>query len=248
MTEDKFEAIQNKITALLRKAERTDNEAEAAAFSAKAEELLQKWGIDKAKLDMEEGRKEEILTRTFKFDGVKGRTRRDYIELFHYVAVGLGGLKTLRVPDWRTKQDDLMVVGHESDLDSFAWLASSILIQAQTACLFWWKAKGLKSTEVTAGERSRMKSSFFLGFAVRVKTRLEATRNRLTEAAGTGTDLVLFDRDAAVNAFFDNMFPNTRKGRGRKVHGGAYDSGGYHGDNADLGQTRFRGNAGALNR
>lgn len=244
--------IHDKIAALLRKAERTDNEAEAAAFSTKAEELLMKWGVDRAMIELEEGRHEEIVKMRMTFPGTAGRTRRDYIELCYQVILGLGALEGFRTRNlepenrWKDGVHDLLIMGHKSDVESAIWLASSILLQGQTITTGWWKAQNIPSNMVTAGQRAKLKSSFLMGFGDRVKARLAEIRDRLQEEAvatsskTAGTDLVFVGRAALVKAAFEEEFPGLRKGRGRQLNGNAYREGADAGNLADLGQARVK--------
>lgn len=240
--------IQDRISALLRKAERTDNQAEAEAFSKKAEELILKWGVDRALLQDKEGRRENIVSKKMTFPGVKGQTRKDWLYLCFRVGLGLGGLEMIRTPNWeegtfRKPVDDLTIVGHESDVDAAMWLMSSILLQAQTATTRFWRDQ-MDSVYMfgapPAAVRSKAKRSFMSGYGTIVKNRLIELRERLTEEAGTGTELVLFDRSAAVKAAFGEMFPHVRTTSSKaSTDSGAFYAGGDAGHRADLGQKRF---------
>lgn len=247
--------LQDKIAALLRKAERTDNQKEAEAFAAKAEELILKWGIDRAMLQDKEGRREEIVQRKMTFPGAKGQTRKDWLYLCFYVGLGLGGLEMVTTAHqdeetgrYTDKMKDMIIVGHETDVDAAMWLMSSILLQAQTAVARFWRNQ-MDSVYMfgapPASVRSKAKSSFMSGYGTTVRNRLIKLRTRMEAEAGTGTELVLFDRSAAVKKAFGEMFPNVTSGRGRR---GTTDSNAYHngadaGHSADLGQKRFSGGA-----
>ncbi|MFG1709161.1 hypothetical protein ACFLIM_38820 [Nonomuraea sp. M3C6] len=90
---------------------------------------------------------------------------------------------------------------------------------------------------------STARKSFMAGFASRVGEKLREANKAATSSAahveGRSTDLVLRDRKAAVDDYFDRMTPNTGNIKARKVGDtAAYYAGREAGDRADLGGTR----------
>jgi hypothetical protein len=101
---------------------------------------------------------------------------------------------------------------------------------------------GVFRTEDTAAYRR----SWLLGFAGEVRGRLQRLHQQQqthaeAEQTGTrGTELILADRQAAVNATVASMFPNLRGARNSSTGTGGR-AGREAGARADLGQPRVTG-------
>lgn len=245
-----IDARQAKIQALLAKAERTTNEHERAAFSEKAEELLARWGIDRAMLQAEEGRSEEIVTQFMTFPGSVGDTQKSFIQFCYVSLAGLGTVQFYISSDIegtpREKQikgqwsKKLAVVGYKSDVEDAIWLGQSLLLQAQMATTEWWKIE-LRETYGSAPPapvRAKAKRSFLEGYSYTVKGRLHAVATRAKEESGTGTDLVLFDRKGNVDKYMAGLSLRSSRGGRKSADWSARAAGGVAGHGADLGQTK----------
>ena len=252
--------MHEKIAALLRKAERTDNEHERESFMAKAEELLVREGIDRALLDIGgEVKREEITTRVISFGTARGQSRRDLLVLAHQVVLGLEDIEDIVTPDhdaWRADAakrgkysksvpDNLTIVGYASDLEAAEWLISSITIQAVRACESWWRIQ-LREVHMAAppaSVRSKAKESFMAGFGAKVYHRLQETRRRVVDEVATpGNALALIDRSRQVESEYNRLFPHRQTTNSRRrMSWDAHGAGSRAGANADLGQSRLSG-------
>lgn len=240
VTEDRVE----KIRKLLAMAERTENEAEAAAFNEKATALMISWGIEEA-LVQAEGKetKDEIIR-------VDLETSSPLI--YAQELVGLGckvartfGMRGFSGKRWDTNRHYLIVVGYSKDIERFTLLWTSLQHQALTGMHAWWKTY-MRLHHVPNDKKA--KQSFIYGFAARVSARLQAARrDTVQEATQTnpGTDLVLVNREKLVDGWvLENMA--TKKARARTVYQAGVWAGDSAGRRANLGQTGVGGGHRAL--
>lgn len=218
------EKILRRVRALLAQAEDPAcTPEEAAAFSAKAEELIVRYAIDTALLAGTDSAKRGTPTM------------RDYEPQAPYAkpkgvllnAIAMAhGCRVIR----RGRDGHYIVVGFESDLTLVDLLYTSLLMQGLNG-----SARGDKS----------YRTSFWYGFAARVGQRLEAMRKKVT--AETGAALVLADRSSEVDAHLSEMFPRTRSTRKPSVRDAAGWLAGQDAANrADLGTQRFESTRDAL--
>lgn len=214
------EKYAEKIAALLAKAEGTDNTAEAEAFTAAAERLMLKWGIDDAKLEAARKGKDanaaadKIVQVTHTFTGI-----------YHYglfaignaVGNGLGNIKVM-ISKGRSSST-IFFVGFESDIARALQLTHSLVVQAETAMRTWWKTSEERAW-LRGMEAFKARRQFFLSFAAAVGNRLRTAREAEIKEAGTGADLVLVDRGQRVT---DYVRQNYSLGRARgSIQGGSY--------------------------
>ena len=258
-----------RIAALLRKAESTRSEHERDALLGKAEELMARWGFERAEIEAREqaeGRKLTVVHETLSFGDVRGETRTSFIGLCNAVFQGLGGLRTIRMPNAQFRgQWDLQVWGVESDVEAAMFLANSILVQAQTGALQQWRERQRELDERFAwakeadpevwkhrynkSERSKSKTSYMIGFGHAVYDRLRKRRENLVQESGTGMELVLVDRSKLVDDAYEQMYPNRTKGRTRNPRDyRAYSRGTAEGERADIGNTRIGNNTKGIQR
>lgn len=259
------EKWKDRIAALMRKAESTQSEPERVALMDKANELLVKWGIDRAMVEAREereGKDHTVVAHACNFPGVKGGTRDEYILLFHRVFLGLGNLRTIKTPSVTEgyKLRDLTVVGFASDVEAALFLANSILVQASSGAIANWKIRLAEINErsawmtpeqylkrYTTAERAEIKRSYMTGFGNTVFDRLTEIRLRAEREAaaakGSGTELVLVNRGRRVDDEFGKLFPHVIAGRGgkKRLNHDAYQQGRSDGMRADIGQKRFSG-------
>jgi hypothetical protein len=120
----------------------------------------------------------------------------------------------------------------------------------------WERKIGVRYTAIYTNyckkhNRERMYTSpltyqlnFAEGFVTNVSIRLmdiKAAQREESSVTGSGMELMLIDKNAAVNALFDDEFSNLRSIKGRqrgKFDYSAYNRGSEAGKNADLGQSR----------
>ncbi len=191
-----------KVRALLAQAESTTFEAEAAAFTAKAQELMARHAIDVALVWEDAGREEQPITIRLSLDD-------PYVDakslLLHVVAKHSRCRAVLH-----ERYAMSSVVGFESDVAATEVLFTSLLVQSQVA---------MRAEAAAAGPGSRVRSrsfrsSFLLAYARRIDERLDAV-NRIVEsdageAHGRSLLPVLAARDDAVDDAVRDLFGELR--------------------------------------
>lgn len=236
------ESMNEKIQKLLRLAERAGTPEEAETASRMAERLMTKWGIEEAVLRAnmgENARPEQIVT---KYGPVLSHILlKARVSVMSAVVKGMGNMKVYRVAA-PNKQGMLAVTGYESDVDRALVLAESLLLQADHACVHWYRndpvVKLLKGNQGLYARRQ-----FLFGFANEVERRLTEMRTEETQATtdSKSTALVLRDRGKEVDDWFDQNGPTLRTGRSLKggLTGGA--AGREAGSRATLGGSALGG-------
>ncbi|SDD98728.1 Protein of unknown function [Glycomyces harbinensis] len=198
-----------RIRALLAKAESTDSDAEAEAFTAKAQQLIARHSINEALLDEAgQGHREPETLRIIierPYEQPKSELLAQIAHANHCRPVywAAGGFTTL--------------VGDRGDLRSVELLYSSLLVQATSAMT---RAGSLVDRSGKSATRS-FRQSFLASFAWRIGERLHesAADTEREVAEETGTDLVpvMRERDDRVDAKTDALFPNLVRGRAIRV-------------------------------
>ncbi|GGM82388.1 hypothetical protein GCM10007977_099870 [Dactylosporangium sucinum] len=223
----------DKVRKLLAKAEDPAcTREEAEALTAKAAELIAKYGIDQAVLAAAEaaGRPQVVGNRLVELEPPY---LREKAHLLHVVA---GSLRCRSVRLERRGADGLRVSMHlfglESDVDGVELLFASLLVQAARALL----AEGVPDGEQPAAWRR----SWLVGFAAAVAQRFAEADRRSREAGPDlpGVALVLADRRRAVDLAVEEAYPRLTRGRARRLTGGGYAAGQEAGQRADLGGAR----------
>jgi len=252
-TQDRIHA---KVRLLLAKAESTEYPEEAAAYTAKAQELIALHAIDMALVEEREG-KGQIITRVIevpspypkeKFILLGGTARANNCRAL----LGLERETLMRMADDRSffehKGKFASVVGYESDLDAVEMLFTSLLVQAVNEML----AHG---PQVNAWGENRTKSfrrSFLYQFASTVRERLaEATdlaRKDAVESRGESLLPVLVSREEAVEAEVNTRFPDAGTLRTSVSNYAGVLAGAAAGRRADIGTKNLRGRQSALPR
>ncbi|MEV4753738.1 DUF2786 domain-containing protein [Micromonospora sp. NPDC049559] len=222
------DAMLSKIRKLLAKAEDPAcTAAEAAAFTAKATELIARYGVDQALL----------AARDPAVDPVGDRV----VEVVAPYALDKAGLLAavaapLRCRTVRRRAGTgfaMHLFGFASDLERVEILFTSLLVQA---------AHGLAGTPVPAGDHpAAFRRSWLAGFAAAVGTRLrEAETAAAAESGAPSVALVLADRSDRVERRLAEVYPRLRTASARRLVGGGLDLGAAAGRRADLGGTRLR--------
>ncbi|MFT4295871.1 MAG: DUF2786 domain-containing protein [Micropruina sp.] len=204
--------ILERVRALLAKAESTEHESEAMAFTAKAQELMTKHAIEQAMVD-EAGSTE---------------SRPGMIRLPIDAPYADAKALLLQTIAEHTRCRTLFnaelafsnVVGYADDLEAVELLFTSLLVQAQRALVE-------ASAAAPPGARARsqaFRSAFLLGFSGRIGERLaEVRRVAYTSADAAGFLPVLASRDTRIDEFMAERFQATTSERVR----GGYDASGY---------------------
>ena len=190
MTDDR---ILERVRAILRKAERTDNPHEAEAFSAKAAELIDRHRIDVARLRAHDGDGPRYGRTRYELAGT--RYLRASLALLGVVATHHGVL-VLTPATGNSKYPDL--VGAPEDAEVTVMLFRSLVMQRDRAAAASPVPPGTSTT--------RYRNSFAYGYAYRIANRLASLRSSQRAAARVGGDttaLEVYDRAADVQRWLE---------------------------------------------
>ena len=220
--------------------------AEAEALTAKAADLMARYGIDRALLGALRPETDSVGDRVFDLDNPWAAVKAHL----------LAGLATaLRCQcillNRREPGSRVHVFGYLSDLERVDILFTSLLVQM---------ARALAAQQVPAygGGAKAWRRSWMLGYAsavvARVRTAEEAAVASATASEGTGAgggpsaELVLADRTLTVRRQAEHAYPRTRRTRVTYI-GNGYADGYREGQKADIGGAKLRSRpAGALSR
>ena len=220
----------DRIRALLAKAESTDFEEEAMAFTAKAQELITRHAIDAALLAGADGPSVEdpsIIRVPLDppYWDAKGLMLQIVGDHTRCRAVMIGGLHLSRV------------VGYPADLAAVEMLFTSLLIQAQTALA----QAGRSAPPGTRTRSTSYRSSFLVAYAHRIGDRLAeinaAVATEVTEQEGDSFLPVLRAQEDRIDDFVADRFGESVSSA---VRGGYDPAAAAHGRQAaDAAQLSF---------
>ncbi len=217
------EAMLSKVRKLLAQAEDPAcTPAESAAFTAKATELIARYGVDRALLAARDPATDPVGDRVVE---VVAPYARDKAGLLAAVA------DPLRCRCVRRRQGSgfaMHLFGFASDLERVDLLFTSLLVQA---------AHGLAGTPVPADEHpAAFRRSWLAGFAQVVGQRLRAAEAHAAADSGApSVALVLADRSDRVRRRLAEVYPRLRTAQPRRLAGTGFGSGAEAGHRADLG-------------
>jgi hypothetical protein len=219
--------VLDKVRKLLAKAEDPAcTPAEAEALTAKATELIAKYGIDQAVLAAQRPEPSRVADRRVSLDAPYAREKA---YLLHVVA------KSMRCRGISVDERTVHVFGIDADLHCVELLFASLLVQA---------ARALAREPVPRGAHTAAwRRSWYVGFAQAVAGRFAEAelRTRLAEEPSVrpGLELVLADREHAVERVVSDHYPRLGRARPRRLTGNGYRSGTAAGQRADLGGARL---------
>jgi hypothetical protein len=226
--------ILDKVRKLLAKAEDSGcTPAESEAFTAKATELIAKYGIDRAMLAAADPTSDIPGDRIIYVDAPYAR---DKVQLLNNIA------HALRCKSVQRKTINGMrvhVFGFASDLERVDLLYTSLLVQS---------AHALAVAEVPRYENTAAwRRSWMLGFSSAIYGRLIKAEQRAEQTAdsaagtsgstGPSVALVLVDRSSAVERAMAEAYPKVKKARRRQLSGDGEFDGIRAGRRANLGGT-----------
>jgi hypothetical protein len=225
------DAILVKVRKLLTKAEDPAcTTAEAEAFTAKATELIAKYGVDRALLAAQDPSTDRVGDRVI---DVEPPYALDKAGLLASVAAAL------RCASVRRRDRNGLAVhlfGFGSDLERVELLFTSLLVQA---------AHGLAATPVPAWEQpAAFRRSWLAGFAGAIAVRLreaEAAAAATPTTSGPSVALVLADRTTEVGRRMSEAYPNARTAGRRRLAGTGMRQGYAAGTAANLADSRAVG-------
>lgn len=219
--------VLHKVRALLSKAESTQFEAEAEAFTAKAQELMARYRIDRALLDSASPEHRDApIGRRIVLSDPYAETKAVLLG----VVAETNGCRAV----WSKHEGFSTVFGFADELDGVEELFTSLLVQSQLAL----RREGSKRDQWGRSRTTRFRRSFLVAFAVRIGERLREVVDAMVMSAGAekGVALVpiLAARQEAVSAAAADAFP-----RAHSFSATASDREGWYlgricGDQADL--------------
>ena len=236
------ERLLDRVRKLLAKAEAEGvTVAEAQALTAKAAELMAKYGIDRALLAATRPETDRPDNRIVEIYNPWARVQA---HLFCGLAAALR-CQCILLPARQGQR--VHVFGYASDIERADVLYTSVLIQ------MW---HGLIAADVPAQADSvrAWRRSWLLGFAAAVIAKVRAAEQRAEQAASAepdgdssrGAALVLADRSLVIRQNVAHAYPRTRKARVTYT-GTGYGAGYAQGKRADIGTGRVgRGRTRAL--
>jgi Protein of unknown function (DUF2786) len=228
------ETLLARIRKLLAKAEAEGvTPAEAQALTAKAAELMAKYGIDRALLAAERPETDHPADRVLDVDNPWARVQA------HLLCGIASAMRCQCVVLPRTDPGArIHVFGFASDIERADVLYTSLLVQ------MW---QGLAAAQVPDWTRSprAWRRSWLLGFATavigRVRAAEQAAAQHADEAGPAGapsrTALVLADRELVIRTAVQREYPVTRTAR-MTYSGTGYGAGYAQGQRADIGTRR----------
>ena len=206
--------------------------AEAEALTAKAAELMAKYGIDRALLAVARPDTDRPDNRLIDVPNPWADVRA------HLLAGLVTAMRCQCVLLPARSGKRVHVFGYQSDLERAEILYTSLLVQM---------AHGLAAAVVppTARSTRAWRRSWLLGYTSAVIARVQTAEQRAASDArdprdGTGpsTAVVLADRSLVVRRHCEEAYPNTRKLR-MTYSGSGYGSGYEEGQRADIGAKRL---------
>lgn len=212
--------------------ERNPSEAEAEAAFRRAQQLIEKHGLQLDELEFAEDPNLLDAKRFKRFDFTFGKKIVFQWErtLAQAVARATG---TRVVLSWKDRLQVAAFVAHENDGDIALAMYASILSVAKSVQRQWLaERRGISGF-------SKLANDFLDGFSYAIWKRAadDADAHRAAQTAGSRTSLMVISKDDAALAAEKEMFPRAKKlpGRGSRVSEG-YEAGLERGRNRVLGR------------
>lgn len=188
-----------RLRALLVKAEATEYEEEAAALTAKAQELMTRHSIDASMLE-EERESPDVSARRI---GIEDPYAAQKLALLIQIAQA-NRCECV----WSKHLGFATVFGAPRDLGGVEMLHVSLQLQATRAML----AAGTQRDRSGRSRTRSFRSAFLMGFAVRIGQRLKSAADEATDNAardyGSALLPVLASQDSAVRELRDRLMPD----------------------------------------
>lgn len=192
------EKILARVRALLAKAEATSFGEEAEALSTKAQELMNRYALERAVVDAEETPAPSASARRLWLDNPYLDAKATLVD----AVASANRCRSVFHPEFGF----VTVLGDEVDLEIVELLTTSLLLQATRAMLAAGRQVDRRGTSRTRSFRQ----SFLLAYANRIGERLREATEAETAATGDPRLLpVLADRKQAVDDLYDEMFSET---------------------------------------
>jgi hypothetical protein len=226
----------DRVRKLLAKAEDEGcSAAEAEALTAKAAELMARYGIDRALLGALHPETDKPGDRVFTLTNPWGDIKR-------HLLAGLATALRCQCVQTRTDQGSrLHVFGYSSDLERADILFTSLLVQMA-------RALAQQAVPAAGGGGRAWRRSWMLGYCAAVVARVRAAEEAAVASAPPATEpsgsaaLVLADRSLVVRRQVAAAYPRLRKSRVTYT-GNGYGAGYREGQKADIGGAKLRSRA-----
>ncbi|MGH3898287.1 MAG: DUF2786 domain-containing protein [Pseudonocardiaceae bacterium] len=189
-----------RVRGLLAKAESTTFPEEAEALSAKAQELMSRYSLERIVVEAEPGS-----------DPHPAAARRLWLDNPYVAAKALLVGAVAEANRCRTVLSEKLgfttVLGDEVDLEIVELLATSLLVQATRAMV----SAGSQTTRTGRSRTRSYRQSFLIAYATRIGERLSAARDVGVAAVSDPARLlpVLAAREQVVDELFESMFPES---------------------------------------
>jgi hypothetical protein len=230
------------IAQLLLKAQTTTPE-EAETLTAKAMELMQKYGIDQAMLNARTtGNKERIEKLRIPLGGIYAKA---YMRMMSEIARAYGnddGSIDTYYSQWKNDVT-LTIVGFESDVAQLKVLLASLQLQAVVALNTWAKSDDGIPDWMKPMQKFKARRTFIQSFGQGAASRIRKARSsavKEAESTTPGTEIVLRDRALAVKDFMAANVGDLKTVKNREKSGGysASSAGFQAGKNANTGDRQ----------
>jgi hypothetical protein len=241
-------SLREKIAGLLAKAERTDNEHERDAFTAKAEELMLKYGIEQAELEsLGKVNPEDIIEIKMEFT-----TQHDAIlgGFALKICNALGSLFVLQSRGRKNRQIFIHIIGHKSDVHAAEALLYSLYNQATSAVARWSRVMLKEDYNYKWADskvRWRARRQFVVSFGDGAAARIRSERAVQEGEASVGASLVLVSKQERVNDWVNSTY-KLKKSKSHGIYGSHMGAaaGREAGYNSNVGTTGIGGRKGEL--
>jgi Protein of unknown function (DUF2786) len=216
---------------------------EAEALTAKAAELMARYGIDRALLGALRPETDRPADRKFRFEAPWADVKA------HLLAALATALRCQCVQTQTEEGPRLHVFGYSSDLERAEILFTSLLVQMA-------RALAKQAVPAYGNSAKAWRRSWMLGYCAAVVARVRAAEEEAVAAAGADADaaadvgssaaVVLADRSLTVRLQVSAAYPRLKKKR-VTYSGSGYGDGYREGQKADIGGGKLRSRpAGAL--
>ena len=215
---------------------------EAEALTAKAAELMARYGIDRALLGAVRPDTDRPADRVFELDNPWAAIKA------HLLAGRASALRCQCILlNRREPGSRVHVFGYLSDLERADILFTSLLVQMA-------RALALEPVPAYGGRAKAWRRSWMLGYCSAVVARVRAAEEAAVAAAsssaragadghGPSAAVVLADRSMTVRRHAEQAYPRTRKTR-VTYSGNGYQAGYHEGQKADIGGAKVRSRSG----
>lgn len=220
------EKMLSKVRALLAKAESTSFSEEAEALSAKAQELMARYSIERAMTEPPDQTPVASACRIW--------LNPPYVGAKSLLVAEVASANRCRTVSYE-KLGFVTVLGDDVDLDVVEVLSTSLMVQATRAML----AAGRQITYSGQSRTRSFRHSFLIAYATRIGERLRDVTEESVAAAGNDLVPVFARREQAVDELFDALFARRVSRRSFSVGSSAgYGAGRAAADQAVLNADR----------